>query len=98
MDGGSLVERPRKPAPEEALKSWAKQWSNAKASSKSIGRSCYRLKALRSHLVGGWWSGRSLLDRPKPPYEKDYERLTETGEAFIYVAMSSLMVKRLARS
>ena len=29
---------------------------------------------------------------------KDYERLPETGEAFIYVAMSPLMVKRLARS
>jgi putative transposase len=29
---------------------------------------------------------------------KDYERLTETSEAFIYVAMSCLMVKRLARS
>ncbi len=29
---------------------------------------------------------------------KDYERLTETSEAFIYVAMSHLMAKRLARS
>ena len=29
---------------------------------------------------------------------KDYERLTETSEAFIYVAMSRLVVKRLARS
>jgi putative transposase len=29
---------------------------------------------------------------------KDYERLPETGEAFIYVAMSRLMVRRLARS
>ncbi|MDQ5828220.1 MAG: IS5/IS1182 family transposase, partial [Chloroflexota bacterium] len=28
----------------------------------------------------------------------DYERLTETSEAFIYAAMSRLMVKRLARS
>ena len=28
----------------------------------------------------------------------DYERLTETSEAFVYVAMSRLMVKRLARS
>jgi transposase len=30
---------------------------------------------------------------------KDYERLTETsGEAFIYVAVSQLMARRLARS
>ena len=29
---------------------------------------------------------------------KDYERLTETGEAFIYVAMRRLMARRLARS
>ncbi|MDP9478773.1 MAG: transposase [Actinomycetota bacterium] len=28
---------------------------------------------------------------------KDYERLAETSEAFIYVAMSRLMVRRLAR-
>ena len=28
----------------------------------------------------------------------DYERLTATSEAFIYVAMSRLMVKRLARA
>jgi hypothetical protein len=26
---------------------------------------------------------------------KDYERLTETSEAFIYVAMTHLMVRRL---
>jgi putative transposase len=29
---------------------------------------------------------------------KDYEKLTATSEAFIYVAMSRLMVKRLVRS
>ena len=29
---------------------------------------------------------------------KDYERLAETSEAFIYVAMSRLMVRRLTRS
>jgi putative transposase len=29
---------------------------------------------------------------------KDYERLPESGEAFIYVAMSRLMVRRLARA
>jgi transposase len=29
---------------------------------------------------------------------KDYERLPESAEAFIYVAMSRLMVRRLARA
>jgi hypothetical protein len=29
---------------------------------------------------------------------KDYERLAETSEAFVYVAMTRLMVRRLARS
>ena len=28
---------------------------------------------------------------------KDYERLAETGETLVYVAMSRLMVRRLAR-
>ena len=29
---------------------------------------------------------------------KDYERLATTSEAFVYVAMSRLMVRRLARA
>jgi putative transposase len=29
---------------------------------------------------------------------KDYEKLPESGEAFIYVAMSCLIARRLARS
>ncbi len=29
---------------------------------------------------------------------KDYERLCATGEAFVYAAMTRLMVKRLARA
>jgi transposase len=29
---------------------------------------------------------------------KDYERVAETGEAFMYVSMTRLMVRRLARS
>ena len=38
------------------------------------------------------WIGHNLR------MSKDYERLPESSEAFIYVAMSHLMVKRLARS
>jgi hypothetical protein len=39
------------------------------------------------------------MDRPEQEDEPmDYERLTATSEAFIYVAMSRLMVKRLARA
>ena len=29
---------------------------------------------------------------------KDYERLCDTGESFVYVAMTRLMVRRLARA
>jgi hypothetical protein len=39
-----------------------------------------------------------LVDRSEPQDEKDYERLPESSEAFIYLAMTRLMVRRLARS
>jgi hypothetical protein len=46
--------------------------------------------------VGGGADDR--LDRPQQAHEPmDYERLPESAEAFIYVAMSRLMLKRLAR-
>ena len=39
------------------------------------------------------------LDLPQPSDElRDYERLCVTGEAFVYVAMTRLMVRRLARA
>jgi hypothetical protein len=40
-----------------------------------------------------------LLDRPEPQAElRDYERLPKSSEAFVYVAMSRLMARRLVRS
>jgi hypothetical protein len=38
------------------------------------------------------------LDLSQPSDElRDYERLCATGEAFVYAAMTRLMVRRLAR-
>ena len=39
-----------------------------------------------------------LVGTEQEAESKDYERLPESGEAFIYVAMSRLMARRLARS
>lgn len=47
--------------------------------------------------VGGGKDVRLAL--PQSPHEPmDYERLCATGEAFVYVAMTRLMVRRLARA
>jgi hypothetical protein len=48
-------------------------------------------------VVGGGMHLR--LVKPESPHElRDCERLCATGEAFIYAAMSRLMVRRLARA
>jgi putative transposase len=46
-----------------------------------------------------WWSEPSLLALSEQADElRDYERLCSTAEAFVYVAMARLMVRRLARA
>jgi putative transposase len=91
-----LVERPRKPAPEEVLKSWAEQWRK-----EGVEVDWEKLLPPKGFQVlpRRWVVERtfSWIDHNRR-MSKDYERLTETSEAFIYVAMSRLMVKRLARS
>ena len=91
-----LVERPRKPAPEEVLKSWAEQW--AKEDVKVDWERLLPPKGFQV-LPRRWVVERtfSWTDQNRR-MSKDYERLTETSEAFIYVAMSRLMARRLARS
>jgi putative transposase len=91
-----LVERPRKPAPEGVLKSWAEQWRQ-----EGVEVEWEKLLPPQSFQVlpRRWVVERtfSWIDYNRR-MSKDYERLTETSEAFIYVAMSRLMVKRLACS
>jgi transposase len=91
-----LVERPRKPAPEEVLKSWAREW--AKEGVKVDWEKLLPPKGFRV-LPRRWVVERtfSWIDQNRR-MSKDYERLTETSEAFIHVAMSRLMARRLGRS
>jgi hypothetical protein len=52
-----------------------------------------------SYRRGGWWREPFFMVGTEQKAEPmDYELLPETGEAFIYVAMSRLMARRLARS
>jgi transposase len=90
-----LVERPRKPAAEEVLKLWAKEWS------KEGGVANWEeLLPPRGFQVlpRRWVVERSFAwICHNRRMAKDYERLCATSEAFVYAAMTRLMVRRLAR-
>jgi transposase len=91
-----LVERPKKPAPEEVLMAWAKEWAK-----EGVAVDWQKLLPLRGFVVlpRRWVVERTIawIDQQRR-MSKDYERLAATSEAFIYVAMSRLMLRRLARS
>jgi putative transposase len=91
-----LVERRRKPAPKEILELWAEEWSK-----EGVAVNWEELLPPKGFQVlpRRWVVERtfSWIDQNRR-MSKDYERLTETSEAFIYVAMSRLIVRRLARS
>jgi putative transposase len=91
-----LVERPKKPAPEKVLMAWAEEW--AREGMKVNWQKYLPPKGFRV-LPRRWVVERTFAwtDHNRR-LSKDYERLAETGEAFIYVAMSRLMARRLARS
>jgi putative transposase len=91
-----LVERPRKPAPEEVLKSWAREWAKEGVKvdwEKLLPPGGFQVLPKR------WIVERtfSWIDQNRR-MSKDYERLTETSEAFIHVAMTRLTARRLARA
>jgi putative transposase len=92
-----IVRHPKKPAPEEVMRVWVREFDE-----EGIPIDLDRLlpgKGPRSFLPKRWivertfsWLGQNRR------MSKDYERLPESSEAFIYVAMSRLMARRLARS
>jgi putative transposase len=91
-----LVERPKKPAPKEVLMAWAEQWLH----DEGVVVDWEKLLPPKGFVVlpRRWVVERSFAwTSHNRRMSKDYERLCASGEAFVYAAMSRLMLRRLAR-
>src|SRR5215208_5923680 len=91
-----VVRRPRKPVPEKVARLWAEEW--AKEGKKVDWQRLMPPRGFRL-LARRWVVERTFawLSQNRR-MSKDYERLCATGEAFVYVAMTRLMLRRLART
>jgi putative transposase len=91
-----VVRKPPKPVPEEVAKRWASEW--AKEGKEVDWQRLMPPKGFKV-LPRRWVVERtfSWLSQNRR-MSKDYERLPESSEAFIYAAMSRLMARRLARA
>jgi putative transposase len=90
-----VVRKPQKPVAEKVAKRWAEEW--AKEGKQVDWQRLMLPKGFRV-LPRRWVVERTFAwISHNRRMAKDYERLCATGEAFIYVAMSRLMVRRLAR-
>jgi putative transposase len=91
-----LVERPRNPAPKEVMVAWAREWVK-----EGVAVDWQKLMPPRGFVVlpRRWVVERtfSWIDQNRR-MSKDYEKLCASGEAFVYAAMSRLMVRRLIRA
>jgi transposase len=91
-----LVERPRKPAPEEVLTAWVREWAKEGVAldwEKYMPPKGFQVLPRRWVVERTFsWIGQNRR------MSKDYERLCASGEALVYAAMIRLMVRRLARS
>jgi putative transposase len=92
-----IVRHPKKPAPEEVMWAWVREWGKEGVAIDA--KKFMPPKGPRPLLPKRWIVERtfSWLSQNRR-MSKDYERLPESSEAFIYVAMSRLMARRLARS
>jgi putative transposase len=92
-----IVRHPKKLAPEGVMRAWVREFNK-----EGVAIDLEKLmaqKGPRPFLPKRWivertfaWLGQNRR------LSKDYEWLPESGEAFIYVAMSRLMARRLARA
>jgi transposase len=92
-----IVHHPPKMAPEEVMRAWVREW-NKEGVPMDLEKIMPK-KGPRPFLPKRWIVERtfSWLSQNRR-LSKDYERLPESAEAFIYVAMRRLMAGRLARS
>ena len=90
-----LVERPKKPAPEEGLMRWAREWAKEGV---SVERQTLLPPKGFVVLPRRWVVERTIawIDQQRR-MSKDYERSCASGEALVYAAMIRLMTRRLAR-
>jgi putative transposase len=91
-----IVRHPPKLAPDEVMRRWVREWDK-----EGVPIDPEKLSGPRrfGDLPRRWvvertfsWLGQNRR------MSKDYERLPESSEAFVYVAMTRLMVRRLVRS
>ena len=92
-----IVRHPKKLAPEEVMRAWVREFN--KEGIPIDPKKLVQEKGPRPFLPKRWIVERTLawLGQNRR-MSKDYERLPESSEAFIYAAMSRLMARRLARS
>jgi putative transposase len=91
-----VVRKPPKPVPEKVAKVWAEEW--AKEGKEVDWQRLMPPKGFRV-LPRRWVVERTFAwISHNRRMGKDYERLCATGEAFVYAAMTRLMVRRLARA
>ena len=91
-----IVKRPRKPAPQKVLKAWAEQWLH-----EGVKVDWEKLLPPKGFvaLPRRWVVERSFAwICHSRRMSKDYERLCASSEAFVYAAMTRLMVRRLAHA
>jgi putative transposase len=91
-----VVRKPQKPLPEDVAKAWTQELAR-----EGIKVNWQRLMPPRGFRVlpRRWVVERTFawLSQNRR-MSKDYERLAESSEAFVYAAMTRLMVRRLARA
>ena len=92
MDCREIVRHPPKPAPEEVMQAWVKEWDKEGVAIDT--KKFMAQEGPRPFLPKRWIveRGRSRgWDRVQEDEQGLTERLPESSEAFIYVAMSRLM-------